>query len=56
MWRLRRTDAICAKTEYIMRLCPKCNAAMVNAACYDPEGAVPLVTETDSDGRVWACI
>ena len=44
------------KGKFAMRFCSKCNCPMVDVACYDPEGTVPLVMEADSDGRVWACI
>ena len=39
-----------------MKFCSKCGSAMVDASCYDPDGVIPLVTETDRDGRMWACI
>ena len=39
-----------------MNICSKCGSAMVDANLYDPEGTVPLLMETDQDGRMWACI
>ena len=39
----------------VLKFCPKCGSSMVDAALYDPEGTVPLVIETDSSGRMWAC-
>ena len=40
----------------VLRFCLRCGSSMVDAALYDPEGTVPLVTEIDSSGRMWVCI
>ena len=39
-----------------LRFCSKCKSVMVDAAMYDPEGTIPLATEIDADGRMWACL
>lgn len=39
-----------------MKFCSKCNASMVDAFMYDPEGTIPLVMEIEPDGRYWACL
>lgn len=39
-----------------MRFCHRCGSAMIDVACFDPEGTIPLIIETDSNGKIWACI
>ena len=39
-----------------MKNCSRCGEVMVDAACYDPEGTIPLMIEVDEDDRYWACM
>lgn len=38
-----------------MNGCPKCNAAMIRADLYEPEGTIPLHGGYMKDGYWWVC-
>ena len=39
-----------------MMMCRQCGHVMVKASYYDPDGLLPLLTVTDEQGIMWACM